>query len=1026
MSTQLQLRKGNTAQTQIFTGAVAEVTVDTDQDTLVVHDGTTVGGHYIVSSAQLSSNVSSLQGVNTTQNTNITSVNQYAASAYNKANTGGTFSGNVTVSQNLNVLGDLVVTGNVTTENVYSFTVVDPLIQLGVGNYTSDLKDIGFASHYNAGTNAHTGLIRDTGTKEYYFFQGYTPILDSNNNVVITDPSFSKANVQADYFKGNLIANTIVVNGVNSLGEKLIINQAYDYGTGRVQITGNTFIVGDVIGSDFHAQGGTNFYRQSTNIANTSIWNYTNSTPIANSSVAPDFTNTGVKIDEGSSNNWHGIETVNSVDKFRNYTHSIYAKPNERNYLFVRFNTGANAHVTFDLANGVYTQEANSDIQWIGMSAAGNGWYRCSTAVNTGDSTSLTILTGPTTTPGLIDDKYQGVNGYGVHVWHPQLEYGRRPSQFTPTANTIAEQENNVVVESGTLIAHQGEIVTLNVGSQTIAGTLQVDGNSNLEDVTATGIITITNIQDSFSNSTGALIVDGGIGVKGNVYFGSHGALLDTPAGIEVRTIQNETVVLRAFNIPFTFNPDGTFQLPSGGDVVDIAGNTVTTLEGVTSRGPTTTNQIGLTGGKNSSNVGTGDLVVSGGVGVSGNVYSGAFYSDNYYTTDKVSLIQPVNQYAQAAYATANGANGLAAGAYNTANGANGLAAGAYGHANNAFNSSNLVNQFAQSAYNTANGANGLAAGAYGHANNAFNSSNLVNQFAQSAYNTANGANGLAAGAYGHANNAFNSSNLVNQFAQSAYNTANGANGLAQGAFEYANTSVTYIAGVDSGQNTTITSVNNFAASAYDTANGANGLAQGAYNTANSALTGASFSGTANSVIATDKTGALYNSNAKFLAANNTLISSNVNVDGTLTVAIKKTSGGVFTSDVSGTPVALDSWPISDFRTVIYNYTVTAAIGYQFHQLVLVQDDFNANLLVTIETVPTGKIASYSASLVDGVVTLYANTQSSATFSYTRDAFLNTGSNILPTDLQFGTASVVDLSVGIVDNPLIDLNTVPV
>jgi hypothetical protein len=44
MSTQLKLRKGTTAQHATFTGAEAEVTVDTSKDTLVVHDGVTAGG----------------------------------------------------------------------------------------------------------------------------------------------------------------------------------------------------------------------------------------------------------------------------------------------------------------------------------------------------------------------------------------------------------------------------------------------------------------------------------------------------------------------------------------------------------------------------------------------------------------------------------------------------------------------------------------------------------------------------------------------------------------------------------------------------------------------------------------------------------------------------------------------------------------------------------------------------------------------------------------------------------------------
>jgi hypothetical protein len=44
MPTQLQLRRGTTAQTASFTGATGEVTVDTDRKTLVVHDGSTTGG----------------------------------------------------------------------------------------------------------------------------------------------------------------------------------------------------------------------------------------------------------------------------------------------------------------------------------------------------------------------------------------------------------------------------------------------------------------------------------------------------------------------------------------------------------------------------------------------------------------------------------------------------------------------------------------------------------------------------------------------------------------------------------------------------------------------------------------------------------------------------------------------------------------------------------------------------------------------------------------------------------------------
>lgn len=53
MSTQLQLRGGTTAETLLFTGAQREVTVDTDKNTLVVHNGVTPGGFALATEDQV-------------------------------------------------------------------------------------------------------------------------------------------------------------------------------------------------------------------------------------------------------------------------------------------------------------------------------------------------------------------------------------------------------------------------------------------------------------------------------------------------------------------------------------------------------------------------------------------------------------------------------------------------------------------------------------------------------------------------------------------------------------------------------------------------------------------------------------------------------------------------------------------------------------------------------------------------------------------------------------------------------------
>jgi len=51
MATELKLRRGTTAQHSTFTGAEAEVTVDTDKETVVVHDGSTAGGFPLATEA---------------------------------------------------------------------------------------------------------------------------------------------------------------------------------------------------------------------------------------------------------------------------------------------------------------------------------------------------------------------------------------------------------------------------------------------------------------------------------------------------------------------------------------------------------------------------------------------------------------------------------------------------------------------------------------------------------------------------------------------------------------------------------------------------------------------------------------------------------------------------------------------------------------------------------------------------------------------------------------------------------------
>lgn len=157
--------------------------------------------------------------------------------------------GNQTITSQLTITGDLSVSGNVsilgntTTINTSTLETNDPLILLATGNYTTDILDIGFVGHYNAGTaNAHTGFVRNHSNKEYYLFDSYTPDISGNNQINFSDTTFREANVNAQTFKGNVIATTVVTTKANTTADLGVGGNSYV--TGNQRIATNLTVIG--------------------------------------------------------------------------------------------------------------------------------------------------------------------------------------------------------------------------------------------------------------------------------------------------------------------------------------------------------------------------------------------------------------------------------------------------------------------------------------------------------------------------------------------------------------------------------------------------------------------------------------------------------------------------------------------------------------------------------------------------------------------------------------------------------------
>jgi hypothetical protein len=196
----------------------ARTTANTASNNIVILQGvdttqnTQIAGIQGVDLAQNSS-ISIIQGVDLTQNTNITSVNQYAASAYNKANTGGIFTGDVTIQQNLVVSGNVTITGNIISEGAENLVINDPLIYLA-NNNTGNTVDIGVVGNFTGGSPSiyqHTGFVRDATDGTWKLFSNV--VAEPTTTVDFTYAVYDNLKVGA--VTGNIIATTAVINGVD-------------------------------------------------------------------------------------------------------------------------------------------------------------------------------------------------------------------------------------------------------------------------------------------------------------------------------------------------------------------------------------------------------------------------------------------------------------------------------------------------------------------------------------------------------------------------------------------------------------------------------------------------------------------------------------------------------------------------------------------------------------------------------------------------------------------------------------------
>lgn len=239
--------------------------------------------------------------------------------------------------------------------------------------------------------------------------------------------------------------------------------------------------------------------------------------------------------------------------------------------------------------------------------------------INTTVTQFNSTLSAISTMTGAI--QVRGGAGIGGNLYADTV-YSRDREVITSVDLTSGTGINisSVSTNSGAFIAtvNNTGVLSLTAGTDTVittsTGDIAIWNNSTLQSLTdrsnsTTNALIIANSTSATSTNTGALVVSGGLGVGGDLWIG----------GI---LYSGGQAVLTTSSFFSAISEGSDIRITEGSSSTVIISNT-STLQSVTDRGSTTTNAIRFASVAQSTNTLTGALTVAGGVGISGQLNVG-------------------------------------------------------------------------------------------------------------------------------------------------------------------------------------------------------------------------------------------------------------------------------------------------------------------------------------------------------------------------------------------------------------------
>jgi len=519
MATQVQFRRGTTTQNNAFTGAVAEITYDTEVKTLRLHDGTTAGGGAVVATLGATQTF-----VNKTLSTG--SAWQGNAVALGYGGTGSSLTavqGAVVYSGSSGMaMGAAGTSGQVLTSGGTSAPVWVNSSALTVGTATS-------------ATTASNIL---GGSAGYLMYQ-----IDTNQTGFISPG-----------------ANGYVLKSTGASTAPSWASPDITVGTTTISIGGSSTSVAGLTAIDA-TSGATSFFATPTSPAlfaagtAVTIGAATGTLTVNNASLVHNST-AGTKVAVGTTaqrpTGATGIIRYNTdLASFEGYAASAWASlggvKSVDGYTFIRAETSAgasNGELEFyvEAANGTSSTKAGGwtkDALTVANNLIVTGNVTVNGTTTTTNSTTVTvddpvITLGGDAAPASDDNKDRGVefnyhNGTLPKVGFFGFDDSTGEFTFIPDATNTSE------VFSGT------------------AGAARF-GNTNVATLDTSGIVNINDTTQSTVYTNGALVVDGGAGiakdlrVHGTIYAGGDGVIAGNIAITGNLTVNGTTTTTSTAN----------------------------------------------------------------------------------------------------------------------------------------------------------------------------------------------------------------------------------------------------------------------------------------------------------------------------------------------------------------------------------------------------------------------------------------------------------------------------------------------